>query len=235
MVTMFLDERVTNTGDDVRFSVASIVVNGDRWSTVHAAAARVREVRARRRLDELQRLLGEVPGFGVLGFADIPPALDPPREVDSTRDVPEMRRRDTIWSVVSLASVVSAVAALHSTGAPVGDVELYYERRDLKSAHRAAFEITIRHTLPEVAAEAPEMLSRHALPPSGLRFVRVEQVHKRRAGTRNDAHQNGVSLAHHLCAQAGGLTPGLYERIVVRNLTERVHEMLAPFAAPAQS
>lgn len=128
-----------------------------------------------------------------------------------------------------LAAAAAVLACLRTGGVESAQIDLYYDPRSLTLAHRDAFENTLREALPEIAREDPETSAIQAWRP--LTFGRIEQVPKRQGGAEADHLQQGTSLAHHLCSQAGRLIGGqTVSRVIVRNHTAVLCSMVSKFA-----
>ena len=165
-------------------------------------------------MQTIDDLLNRVGGLAVLNFADVPDELLPPGELDATGDIPTMSRTDFAWSVMVLSVVVKSVALLlRRRDMALDALELYYDRKDLKHAHRAQVENFLRQELPKLAKQAtidePTLFPGD---PGGLRLGGIRQVEKPPRTGVPDALQRGVNLAHHLCAQS--------EPIISRGLSE---------------
>jgi hypothetical protein len=234
----FLDERQKRLGDVTRMVVGCCLFPRDRWMKLHRHEARVGEVGGRRRLEAIGDLLNQVGGLAVLGYADLPDELLPPGEVDATADIPRMSRTDFAWSVLVLSVVVKSVALLLRRGDMVLDtLELYYDRKDLRNAHRAQVEHFLRQELPEMAKQAaidePMLFPGD---PGGLRLRVVRQVEKPPRMRVPDAYQRGVNLAHHLCAQSYAIiSRGLSEGpIRVSDVTTTVRVIISRLATDSR-
>lgn len=127
-------------------------------------------------------------------------------------------------------SELAAHEGRDTSGVASAAVDLFYDPKSLTVLHRAAFEETLRDTLPEIAREDPETHEVQAT--GGLIFRRVEQVPKRRGDAAADQLRDGTSLADHLCSRAGELLRGhRAPRVVVRDHTEALRSMISKFAS----
>jgi hypothetical protein len=225
---MFVDERIESGLADHRLIVGSIVCSRQRWMIFHGEAARIRATRAARRLDEIGQLLDRLQGFALIAWADLPKALVQPGELDGAADIPRMKRWDNVWCQGVLAAAAAVLACLRTSGVESVQIDLYYDPKSLTLAHRDAFENTLREALPEIAREDPETSAIQSWRP--LTFGRIEQIPKRQGGTEADHLQQGTSLAHHLCSQAGRLIGSrTVSRVVVRNNTAVLRSMISKF------
>lgn len=224
----FVDERLEYPPGLTRIIAGCCVFARKRWMAFHQKAASVGGVGSRRRLPAIHDFLNTMGGIAVLVFADIPSDLCARGETDRTDDIPRMARTDNLWAQVVLSVVTSAVARIHSSGVPLGSIDLYFDRKDLKAAHRIQFENIIRQTIPEIsmqsAVEYPQIFTPS---PYEFRFDTIEAINKPDCWSAFNAFQQGTHLAHHLCSQAGTIIhDGSAGRILVRNHTDVVRGML---------
>lgn len=224
----FVDERLEYPPGLTRIIAGCCVFARKRWMAFHQKAASVGGVASQRRLAAIHDFLNTMGGIAVLVFADIPSDLCAKGEIDRTDDIPSMARTDNLWAQVVLSGVTSAVARIHSSGVPLGSIDLYFDRKDLKAAHRVQFENIIRQTIPEIsmqsAAEYPQIFTPS---PYELRFDTIEGINKPDRRSAFNAFQQGTHLAHHLCSQAATIIHhGSAGRMLARNHTEVVRGML---------
>ena len=237
MIVTFIDERWEPLPEGKRLIVSCCVFRRDRWDTINATSTTVGSVSGKRRLAEIQRVLEEGEGFGVVTHADIPNTLMPPGEIDGTLDVPAMSRMDNLWSTTVSVAVVTAMAYIQGSAGTLDAVELFYDPKDLTAAHRAGFESVLSTTLPEIAEEVVVQFgASHGITANNLRFLCIQQVPKRRTDDDPSPAQRGTNLAHHLCAQSKAiLGAGLVGRIVGRDGTSAVTDMIKIFQPPGEA
>ena len=228
----FLDERVTTSYERLTRVVVGFCLFGrDRWLSLHDREATVGTVRRRRRLQAVDDLLAQMGGIAVLAYADIRPEFLPRGEIDGCADIPRMSRADNVWSQVSLSAVFAGVSWLQSSGVSLGTVDPYYDRKDLTRKHRIAFESALRAALPQIvrdaAAEYPSLFRADS---SELRVGVISGVEKPRPAVSVDAFQHGTNFAHHFCSQtAAVISRGTQRRILVRDHTSIMHDMICKF------
>lgn len=226
---MFVDERVEQRETFYRIIVSCLVVAKERWRGVyHQTARQVGAVRKARRLSAIAELLERTPGFALLAHADLPLDLVPAGEVDGTDDIPQMKRRDNVWSQAVLATATAVLACLRSGGITAAEIDLYYDPKSLKVAHRDAFETTLRQTLPNIAREDPKTGA--IMASQTFVFGQVRQVQKRTGHTGADELQCGTAVAHHICSQAEDLIGSRkVARLVVKDHSDMLRSMVSKF------
>ena len=229
-VYMFIDERIEHRSSHSRWLIACVVVSQVQWDAVHIHAQAVGSVRKKRRLITIVDTLEKARGFAVLTYADISSDLTPPNEIDGTTDIPRMSRRDNLWSRCALSTVTAALACLRGASPSVtaAEIDLFYDPKTLTAEHQRAIEQVVRETLPEMAKEHPD--TQESDPTVQLLFQRMEAIPKRSGSSKANNLQTGTNLAHHLCCQAEHLLQGNpSHRIVVRNHTSVIHDMISKF------
>lgn len=230
-VVAFLDERREELDRVTRMIVGCCLFGHDRWLTLYGREAVVGSVRRKRRLQAIDDLLSSVGGVGVLVYADLPGELLSQHEIDGTSDIPRMSRTDNVWSQLMLSAVFAALAWLQHSAVSLSAVNLYYDRRDLTSAHRTQFENLLRQILPQTAKEAAvEYPSLFTADVREMRFDTIRGVKKPASWASADAFQCGTDLAHHFCAQAATVIGrGSKGRMLVLDHTEVVTAMTSKF------
>ena len=229
----FVDEKTEDLESAKRWIAGCCLFGREPWFAYHGRALKVGMVRKKRRLKELTVAVDALGGVSVLVYADVPYQLIPRHEIDGTSDVPAMARTDNIWSQIVLSGITSAIAWLHHSKLPLRKIEIYYDRKDLRSDHRSQFETILYEYLPKWAQEAavkdPAKFPSDA---SGLQVVRIQGVEKPHKGRKPDPIQVGTSLADHLCRQSTELIHrGTGGRILVRDHTAVICEITSKFNA----
>ena len=223
----FVDERLEHSPVFTRIIVGCCLFGLKRWTHFYQKAAMVRAVRSRRRLGKIQEFLHLMRGIAVLTFADVPSDLYRMSEIDGTADIPNMSRTDNLWAMAILSAVTSAVA----WRPPPGNIDLYFDRKDLKIAHRAQFENILRHTLPMIAMESATkdksgFRSNHHV----FQFSTIKAIDKPEKGSELNEFQRGTDMAHLLCSQASDIiVQGSTGLILVKNHTTVTRSMVNKF------
>jgi hypothetical protein len=227
----FMDERLERSASLTRIITGCCVFGRKRWMAFHQKAASVCAIRHRRRLAAFEEFLITMDGIVVLGYADIPSDLYRQSQIDGTDDIPRMSRTDNLWSQVFLSVVASALAFLQRPGCTLELIDLYFDRKDLKAAHRAQFENVLRKTLSEISIQAAVELPKVFGPsPHEFRFGAIEGIDKPERGSAFNAFQQGTELAHHLCSQATEIIrQGSAGRMLVGNHTDVVRSIIVKF------
>lgn len=225
----FVDERLEHPPGFTRIITGCCVFGRNRWMHFYQQAASVPAVgKKRRRLAVMKMFLESMRGISVLAFADIPSDLYYRKgENDGTADIPRMSRTDNLWAMAILSGITSAVA----WRTPPGTIDLYFDRKDLRAAHRTQFENILRQTLPEIARQsAAEFPSVFGPSHHEFQFGTIEAIDKPALGSVFDAFQQGTHMAHLLCSLAPNIiAEGSSNLILVKNHTNVVRRMVAKF------
>jgi hypothetical protein len=222
-----MDESLKKHGSLTRFIVGSCFFRKDRWLALcEQHEKKVHEIGGKRKLEAIDELLSAISGYAVLVYADLPKVVCG-HDTDGTRDIPEMSRRDNIWSQLTLDAVATGLAWLQSGGRLLGAVDLYYDPKDLKSAHRDAWENYFRQNLVKFANED---LSRYPGSVAQFGFGAIQSVEKPSHRSQISEYQRGVNLVHHFCSQARILiSRGPTERVCVKDRTDNTLATLMEF------
>jgi len=230
---VFVDEKTEDLDSAKRWIAGCCLFGREPWLAYHGRALKVGMVRKKRRLEELSAAVDTLGGVSVLVYADVPYQLIPRREIDGTTDIRAMSRTDNIWSQIILSGITAAIAWLQHSKLPLRNIEIFYDRKDLRSDHRYHFETILYEYLPKWAQQAavkdPAKFSGDA---SSLRVMRIQGVEKPQKGHKPDPIQVGTSLADHLCRQSAELIRrGTGGRILVRDHTTLICEITSKFNA----
>jgi hypothetical protein len=171
-------------------------------------------VKARARLETLQRVLGEVSAFGFVASAVVGPELNVKGYADD------------IWRVATLSAITGALAILQGTGTRRARAAVLYEEKSLRTEYRREFEAAIREVLPGLGRDS-EVVAATGVEPMRLSVIRIDQVSKPASGLPDDYRQSGTRLAHHVCAEASRLHVGADRRIWVHDHSTEVAQMVA--------
>ena len=228
---VFVDEKIERLDSSTRWIVGCCLFGLNPWVALHSRAHAVGAVRGKRRLKEIDKLLNTVGGVAVLVHADVPQELIPKSEIDGTGDIRRMSRTDNIWSQTVLSALTASVAWLQHCNVPLGKVEIYYDRKDLKDDHRSQIENVLRQNLPKWAKYAAENHpSMFPADCSNLSIDKIASVEKPLRGRQPDMFQVGINLVDHLCRQSKPVMDrGSEGRILVRNHTGVVCDITSKF------
>jgi len=112
MIDFYLDERYEQHPEDTTFFIASFVLFPTNIDDLRHTFKEVTQVRKKRRIDKLISFIEKWQSIAVITYANIPQGLAEAGQIDYTGDIPEMRRRDTIWSICVLYNLAVMCAKL---------------------------------------------------------------------------------------------------------------------------
>ena len=209
---MFLDERFERTPKGERFIVGCIVVEEACWKIAYQQAKDIPQLRKSRRLREISKLLMSSGGFGRVTIADMPSGLIQAGQRDETEDIPNMSRRDNVWSILVATVAMAVLRRLNDHGINSASIDLYHDSKSLTPKHSFALNQLLREQLPRIARE---------LTGGSSAYRKVCEVRKSMSGPPASEIQVGTLIAHHLCSQAKKLlTDGPLSRIEFRDESE---------------
>jgi len=228
----FMDEKTEDIPQGRRFITSCIGFVGRKWMQGISEMRRIARLPKRERLDRISGFLALHKGFGALVHADLSNPLIARGRNDVTADIRRMSRKDNVWSICLLYSLVPVVSRLHRRRTVFSEIEVYHDRKSLTVDHRAAIERTFRGYFSRAATE---MVQAHGLNKGRpVRVTKVMEVAVADKVAEADTFQLGATLPHHVCAQSDRLigatgTLGLK----VQNVTARVESTLRPWESVA--
>jgi hypothetical protein len=220
MTYLFVDEKIEELSNHRRFIVCCAAFYQSRWGSAWAEIRKIGQLRKKRRLEKIIRLLEETAGLALLGYADIPLSMIPSGEIDGTDDVPQMTRSDNIWSQCVLFAVAGMLARLCRYRWHFSKAQLFYDPKSLKREHRDAFNGFLRKEVPLIARMHTGR---------EIQFQRIEEVPKQKSSV-GDALRSGIAVSHHLCFQSDLLIrQGTSKRIRVSDMTKQIIQTTSQF------
>lgn len=198
MVYVFVDESYRGLEGKQRYIVCCSAFYQARWSTVYCDALKIGESGKTARLDRIRKLLEKANGLGVIAYADIDYHLTPSGEVDSTLDVPAMMRVDNLWSQCVVFAIGQTIKSLLQRSLVFKTVDIFYDPKSLKQAHREAFKAILKKDLRDIASQ---YVHQHNLNfRETVRVRRIVEVPKEEDPKKANKFQVGTNLSHRICA-----------------------------------
>ena len=234
---VFADERYKAADSYTTIVMGCCIFLRRHWLNRSQKAAKVGQVKSKRQLEAIEDVLETIHGVAVVTHANVSRLHYVPGEIDTTPDIMAMSRTDNIWSQMMAFSICAGVAWLHRSGMPLGVVDMYYDRKDLTTDHRAAFEAMIRKNIPQTARDAAtEYPERFSVKADHLMFGAIKQISKPGVGTQPSPYQQGTMLAHHVCSQSEKvITRGEQGRFLVKDFTAQIAGIVQIFTEVSPS
>jgi len=143
-------------------------------------------------------MLESVNGAAFAGMASLDDSLYRAGEIDSTNDIPAMKRPDLIWSTSAVFVLGTLILKLLQHSREIGTVDIHFDFKHLKSAHSEAWMKTLRELVVRSAKRFAWERSLGQLKKLNIR--RIEPVTKvDHLGDVSDKFQMGVWVADKLC------------------------------------
>jgi hypothetical protein len=170
-------------------------------------------------------MLESVNGAAFGGTASLDESLYRAGEIDSTSDVPAMKRPDLIWSMSAVFVLGTLILKLLQHSREVGTVDIHFDSKSLKSAHSEAWKRTLRESVVNSAKRFARERSLGQLQKLSIR--RIEPVKKEsHLANVKDKFQMGVWIADKLCSNFDGLDPLKCPQISTHNMSESVRRTI---------
>jgi hypothetical protein len=137
--------------------------------------------------------------------------------VDSTNDIPEMKRPDAIWTICAAFAIATSLFERLSQSRELGTVDIHFDPKSLKSAHFESTKQALRHQIVGLARKFPSKFDLRK-----LKIRRIESVPKPKSKEIPNKFQIGTWVADKLCADYKETEALKCSRILTRDLSESV-------------
>jgi len=226
MINIYLDERIEEGPDKVKFIVSSFVLSASNIVALRQAFKEVMQVRKRRRLEKLIILIEKWQSIAIITYANIPQDMARAGEVDATLDISKMNRRDNIWAQCVLYNLAKMCAKLSSNSVSLDNVSVFFDPKDLPNLLNNAVQNYILTRIPQIDKEVSSKYGRS----SNINFFKLSYIEKTQNISNATQEQIGISISHHLMTLFNQVInfPDL-KRIVVEDQTSDVIDGIKPF------
>jgi len=166
-------------------------------------------------------MLESVNGAAFAGVGSLDDALYRAGEIDSTNDVPAMKRPDLIWSMSAVFVLGTLILKLLQHSREIGTVDIYFDFKNLKPDHSEAWKKTLRELVVKSARRFAWERGFNQLKKLNIR--RIEPVAKiDHLGDVTDKFQMGTWVAGKLCQHFDEIEPLKCPRISSLDMSESV-------------
>lgn len=166
-------------------------------------------------------MLESVNGAAFAAVASLDDSLYRAGEIDSTNDIPAMKRPDLIWSMSAVFVLGTLILKLLQHSREIGTVDIYFDSKNLKWAHSEAWKKTLRELVVKSAKRFAWERSLGQLRKLNVR--RIEPVAKAdHLGEVLDKFQMGIWVADKLCSNFDEIEPLKCPRISSIDMSESV-------------
>lgn len=226
MLNIYLDERIEENPDEVTFIISSFVLRAVNIDVLCQSFREVMEVRRRRRLDKLVAFIEKCQSIAIITYAKLPQDIARPGEVDSTLDIPRMKRRDNIWAQCVLYNLAKMCARLSGSNVPMRNLSVFFDSKDLPILLNNAVQNYILDRISQVDKEVSSKYGRK----SNLNFIQSRFIEKAKNISSATQEQIGISISHYLMASFSQLKNyANLQRISVENQTLDIIDGLRPY------
>ena len=228
MINIYLDERIEEDPDKIKFIVSSFVLGASNIADLRKAFKEVMQVRKRRRVEKLITIIEKWQSTAIITYANIPQDMARAGEVDATLDIPKMNRRDNIWAQCVLYNLAKMCARLSGRNVTMGNVSVFFDPKDLPSLLNNAVRDYILTRIPQIAKEV--MASSKYDKSANFDFNQLSFIEKSKSISNATQEQIGISISHHLMASFSQLINfANLQRISVEDQTSDIIDGLRPF------
>jgi hypothetical protein len=166
-------------------------------------------------------MLESVNGAAFAGMASLDDSLYRAGEIDSTNDIPAMKRPDLIWSMSAVFVLGTLILKLLQHSREIGTIDIYFDSKNLKWAHSEAWKKTLRELVIKSAKRFAWERSLRQLKKLNVR--RIEPVAKTdHLGDVSNKFQMGVWVADKLCSSFDEIESLECPRIAGLDMSESV-------------
>lgn len=194
ILQIFLDETYPATDSAELLALAGVGAFKSQWRLFATDLERIASVRASRKLATVRSFVAERRIRAVIAGARLDRLGAAPGVVDSFSDLPEISRRNNVWSQVMGYSAALVLRRALESGWKVGVTDIFYDSKTLSSEHRRI----VHELLARIVSDQASRLTRQR---RGIRaqqvLVRhVGPVSKPKSGCQSTPQQWGTWLAH---------------------------------------
>jgi hypothetical protein len=166
-------------------------------------------------------MLETLDGAAFAGTAILDESLYRPGEIDSTDDVPAMKRPDLIWSMCATFVLGTLILKLLQHRREIGTVDIHFDPKTLTLAHSEAWKKTLREMVVRSAKRFAWERSLGQLRKLSIR--RIEPVTKSgHRAHKSDKFQMGTWVADKLCSNFDDIETLRCPRISSLDMSESV-------------
>lgn len=172
-------------------------------------------------LKRIGSMLESLNGAAFAGAASLDDLLFRAGEVDSTNDIPAMKRSDLIWSMSAVFVLGTLILKVLKHSREVETVDIYFDSKDLKLAHSEVWKKTLREFVAKSAKRFARERNLGQLRKLNIR--RIEPITK--AGHRGKASNKfemGTWVADKLCSNFAEIELLKCHRISSHDMSEEV-------------
>jgi hypothetical protein len=167
-------------------------------------------------------------GLGLVGSAWLNRDSFRSGVIDTTKDIAEMKRPDTVWSISIAFAIEHLFKEFYLMGKQIGTVDVYFDPRTLKADHEAALKVALSGIVPQVARDSSARSTGKSLKKLRIRYI--NPIEKARSGDRWTKLQLGTWVSHKLCKKADWIVNnGGAARVRVQDMSEVVTRTLQRF------
>lgn len=191
---IFLDETYPATSGAELIAIAGVGAFKSQWRRFAADLERVAGVRTSRKLATVRSFVEERRIRAVIAGARLDRLGAAPGVVDSFSDLPEISRRDNVWSQVMGYGASLVLRRALESGWKVGVAEIFYDSKTLAFEHRQV----VHKLLARVVSDQATRLTRRRSEIRSQQVLvrRVGPVSKPKSGCQSTPLQWGTWLAH---------------------------------------
>ncbi|MFA5905985.1 MAG: hypothetical protein WC836_18785 [Desulfobacula sp.] len=218
MINIYFDERIEESYVSVRFIISSFLLSESKIENLRNDFRKIMGAKRKRKVEALTAFIEDWQSMAVITYADIPQNLAKAGEIDGTKDIPKMKRRDNIWAQCVLYNLAKMLGKIGRSGAPMDNINIFFDPKSLPQFLNDVFQNYILTRIPKI------------LRPSIIYFKQLEFVQKSRDISNATQEQIGISISDHLMKSFSELIEDEnLNRIFVENQTADVIEGLKPF------
>jgi hypothetical protein len=173
-------------------------------------------------------MLASLNGAAFAGIASLDELLYRAGEIDSTNEIPAMKRPDLIWSTSAVFVLGTLIFNLLQHSREVGTVDIYFDSKNLKLAHSEAWKKTLRELVVKMAKRFA--LERDLGQLKKLNIRRIEPVKKaNHLADVSNKFQMGAWVADKLCSHFDELNALKCHQVSVLDMSESVRRTTQQF------
>jgi hypothetical protein len=173
-------------------------------------------------------MLASLNGAAFAGIASLDELLYRAGEIDSTNEIPAMKRPDLIWSTSAVFVLGTLIFNLLQHSREIGTVDIYFDSKNLKLAHSEAWKKTLRELVVKMAKRFA--LERDLGQLKKLNIRRIEPVKKaNHLADVSNKFQMGAWVADKLCSHFDELNALKCHQVSVLDMSESVRRTTQQF------
>jgi hypothetical protein len=173
-------------------------------------------------------MLESLNGAVFAGMASLDESLYRAGEIDSTIEIPAMKRPDLIWSTSAVFVLGTLIMKLLQHSREIGTVDIYFDSKNLKLAHSEAWKKALRELVVKMAKRF--VLERDLGQLKKLNIRRIEPVKKaNHLADVSNKFQMGAWVADKLCSNLDELDALKCRQVSILDMSESVRRTTQQF------